>query len=231
MIWPDRSVIPQPLHIVPHAIAVDEAGARRFGDHHHPTIHMGRHASQHVLGRRTEPLWPMRAHQVMVAANAPRGDDHRLCSQLKFADNQARGSPSACLLTGLQNGTLYPIDDATVANACMRYIPRSHLLGHLTYRLCENDEANVLNQTVVGADQLGNPVDVELEAGEMSLHSDLLLHGSEANQPLALSVVGGLTSSTILSLFLVPVMFLFFAKRPAPEEDHEAEHAHAPVGA
>jgi multidrug efflux pump subunit AcrB len=40
-----------------------------------------------------------------------------------------------------------------------------------------------------------------------------LEHGSEANQPLALAVVGGLTSSTALSLFLVPVMFLFFAKR------------------
>ncbi len=37
--------------------------------------------------------------------------------------------------------------------------------------------------------------------------------GSEANQPLALAVVGGLTSSTILSLFLVPVMFLLIAKR------------------
>lgn len=37
--------------------------------------------------------------------------------------------------------------------------------------------------------------------------------GSEANQPLALAVVGGLTSSTLLSLFLVPVMFLFFARR------------------
>jgi multidrug efflux pump subunit AcrB len=37
--------------------------------------------------------------------------------------------------------------------------------------------------------------------------------GTEANQPLALAVVGGLTSSTVLSLFLVPVMFLFLAKR------------------
>ncbi len=50
-----------------------------------------------------------------------------------------------------------------------------------------------------------------------------LERGSEANQPLALSVVGGLTSSTVLSLFLVPVMFLFFAKRSAPEvEEHAA---------
>jgi ectoine hydroxylase-related dioxygenase (phytanoyl-CoA dioxygenase family) len=55
-------------------------------------------------------------------------------------------------------------------------------LGHLTYTLSENDEANVLNQTVAGAEQLGDPIDVELNAGEISLHSDLLLHGSEANQ-------------------------------------------------
>ena len=40
-----------------------------------------------------------------------------------------------------------------------------------------------------------------------------LERGSEANQPLALAVVGGLTSSTILSLFLVPVMFVLIAKR------------------
>jgi multidrug efflux pump subunit AcrB len=45
--------------------------------------------------------------------------------------------------------------------------------------------------------------------------------GSEANQPLALAVVGGLTSSTILSLFLVPVMFLFFARRPFEEQEDE----------
>jgi multidrug efflux pump subunit AcrB len=46
-----------------------------------------------------------------------------------------------------------------------------------------------------------------------------LERGSEANQPLALAVVGGLTSSTLLSLFLVPVMFLFLAKRTPPEEE------------
>jgi multidrug efflux pump subunit AcrB len=49
---------------------------------------------------------------------------------------------------------------------------------------------------------------------------------SQANQPLALAVCGGLTSSTILSLFLVPVMFLYFAKRtPAEEEEPHAQHA------
>jgi multidrug efflux pump subunit AcrB len=38
-------------------------------------------------------------------------------------------------------------------------------------------------------------------------------HGSEANRPLALAVVGGLTSSTFLSLFLVPVIYLLLARR------------------
>jgi multidrug efflux pump subunit AcrB len=58
-----------------------------------------------------------------------------------------------------------------------------------------------------------------------------LERGSEANQPLALAVVGGLTSSTVLSLFLVPVMFLLFASKstavttdapPAPVEQAHA---------
>ena len=44
-----------------------------------------------------------------------------------------------------------------------------------------------------------------------------LEQGSEANQPLALAVVGGLLSSTVISLFLVPVMFLVFA--PPQEGD------------
>jgi multidrug efflux pump subunit AcrB len=54
-----------------------------------------------------------------------------------------------------------------------------------------------------------------------------LERGSEANQPLALAVVGGLTSSTILSLFLVPVMFVIFARRPAV--DQEAVQPAAPM--
>jgi multidrug efflux pump subunit AcrB len=38
-----------------------------------------------------------------------------------------------------------------------------------------------------------------------------------ANQPLALAVVGGLTSSTLLSLFVVPVIFLAIVRRPKVE--------------
>ena len=74
------------------------------------------------------------------------------------------------------------IDDADVENACMRFLAGSHIYGHLTYNLSEDDESNVLNQTVVDAEQYGTLLYDELQAGEMSLHSDLLLHGSDANQ-------------------------------------------------
>ena len=72
------------------------------------------------------------------------------------------------------------IDNATVENACVRFIPGSHWFGHLTYSLTENDASNVLNQ-VVDVEKLGTPFDNQLQAGAMSIHSDLLVHGSEAN--------------------------------------------------
>lgn len=73
------------------------------------------------------------------------------------------------------------IDDADRGNACMRFLAGTHTLGHLTYRLTEQDASNVLNQVVPDIEKYGDPVYVELKAGEASLHSDLLLHGSEAN--------------------------------------------------
>ncbi len=51
--------------------------------------------------------------------------------------------------------------------------------------------------------------------------------GADANRPLALVVVGGLTSSTLLSLFLVPVIFLGLAKRTkSSTDDMPVDHGH-----
>ena len=74
------------------------------------------------------------------------------------------------------------IDDADPENANMRFIPGTQVLGHLTYKLTDTDPSNVLNQTVPEVEKYGDPVNVQLKAGEASIHSDLLLHGSEANQ-------------------------------------------------
>ena len=86
-------------------------------------------------------------------------------------------------LTPSKTATMWlAIDDADPENANMRLIPGSHQKGHLTYRMSKEDEDNVLNQTVDDAETYGDaPVDITLKAGQASIHSDLLLHGSEAN--------------------------------------------------
>lgn len=74
------------------------------------------------------------------------------------------------------------IDDADRENACMKFIAGSQHFGHLTYRPSSEAEHNVLNQSIDNAEQYGSVVYDELKAGEFSIHSDLLLHGSEANE-------------------------------------------------
>ncbi len=73
------------------------------------------------------------------------------------------------------------IDDVERENGCMRVIPRSHLRGHLKFRESDPAELNVLSQTIDGVERFGTPADIELKAGEISLHSDLLIHGSLPN--------------------------------------------------
>ncbi|MFK7737288.1 MAG: phytanoyl-CoA dioxygenase family protein [Pirellulaceae bacterium] len=73
------------------------------------------------------------------------------------------------------------IDDADQENACMKFVAGSHHKGHMTYRESSPDEHNVLNQTIANPEEYGDIVYDELKAGQASIHSDLLLHGSEAN--------------------------------------------------
>jgi ectoine hydroxylase-related dioxygenase (phytanoyl-CoA dioxygenase family) len=74
------------------------------------------------------------------------------------------------------------IDDADAENGCMRVIPGTHLHGHIGFRESEAGERNVLTQTIDQAEAMGTPVNVELKAGQFSLHSDLLVHGSLPNR-------------------------------------------------
>ena len=45
------------------------------------------------------------------------------------------------------------------------------MLGHLTYRMTEDADQTVLNQEVENVERYGQPVDVELQGGEISIHS------------------------------------------------------------
>ena len=74
------------------------------------------------------------------------------------------------------------IDDADIQNACMRFLAGSHHDGHLTWRKSTPEEHNTLNQTVEDTAKYGTPIDNILRAGQCSFHTDLLLHGSEANK-------------------------------------------------
>lgn len=74
------------------------------------------------------------------------------------------------------------IDDADQENACMKFIAGSHTKGHMTYRPSDSAEHNVLNQTIDNPEQYGELVYDPLKAGQASIHSDLLLHGSDKNE-------------------------------------------------
>ena len=74
------------------------------------------------------------------------------------------------------------IDDVDRDNACIQVVPGSHRHGMLPYRESDPQERNVLSQTVDRVERYGAPARLELRAGEVSVHSCLLLHGSEANR-------------------------------------------------
>jgi hypothetical protein len=71
------------------------------------------------------------------------------------------------------------IDDADENNAAMQFLPGTHTLGPLEWK--QIDKAAVLGQEIVGAETFGPPVFDTLRTGEMSLHADMLAHGSTPN--------------------------------------------------
>ena len=59
------------------------------------------------------------------------------------------------------------IDDADRGNACMKFIPGTHALGHLTYRMSEDGRVERAEPDRPRTPRsIGEPVYVELKAGE-----------------------------------------------------------------
>ena len=73
------------------------------------------------------------------------------------------------------------IDDVDLENAPMEVIPGSHLHGQIPFDKSTPEENNVLGQSVHQASQFGDPIPLVMKAGQISIHSDLLLHGSKPN--------------------------------------------------
>ncbi|MEM1301634.1 MAG: phytanoyl-CoA dioxygenase family protein [Pseudomonadota bacterium] len=71
------------------------------------------------------------------------------------------------------------IDDADESNSAMRFIPRTHRMGAL--ETASADSTSVFHIETAGAETLGQPFTNTLKAGQISLHADMLVHGSLAN--------------------------------------------------
>ena len=75
------------------------------------------------------------------------------------------------------------LDDSVVENGCLRVVPGSHGEKALYAHLQENRTDVVLNRRVRDDSfDESTAVDVELEAGQMSLHDVYLIHGSNPNR-------------------------------------------------
>lgn len=75
------------------------------------------------------------------------------------------------------------IDDSVIENGCLRVIPGSHRTRSLNAHHKVDRDDVVLNQRADDASfDESTAVDVELEAGQMSLHDVYMLHGSNPNR-------------------------------------------------
>lgn len=73
------------------------------------------------------------------------------------------------------------IDDVDAENAAMQFVPNSHLHGALEHEVLGLDGSRVLGRQTTELDRFDERYVNELRAGQASMHSDLLLHGSEPN--------------------------------------------------
>lgn len=71
------------------------------------------------------------------------------------------------------------IDDADDGNSAMRFLPRTHDRGKIEESAM--DEGSVFHKGIVPTPDMGAPFTNVLKAGQISLHADMLVHGSNPN--------------------------------------------------
>jgi non-heme Fe2+,alpha-ketoglutarate-dependent halogenase len=66
-------------------------------------------------------------------------------------------------------------------NGCLRVIPGTHREARMTHQVSNDGRYSLPQEIVAGEFDPDRAVDLELKAGEISLHHDGLAHGSDAN--------------------------------------------------
>ena len=74
------------------------------------------------------------------------------------------------------------IDDADLDNGGMEVFTGSHQHGLIDFDMTDSDSGNVLDQVVTEPEKYGTHRFTPVRAGQGSIHSDLLVHGSAPNQ-------------------------------------------------
>lgn len=72
------------------------------------------------------------------------------------------------------------IDDADAENSAMQFIPGTHDKGAM--KVQSTGAEAVFHKETANAESLGTPFTNTLRAGQISMHADMLVHGSQANK-------------------------------------------------
>ncbi len=86
VVGPDGIPVAQALGVVPHPVRVDQAGPGLLGGELHLPVHVGGYAADHEFGGWAEALGgPVVPHQIVIAADAAGGENHRARAELELA--------------------------------------------------------------------------------------------------------------------------------------------------
>lgn len=194
----------QALGVVPHAVAVDDAGAGAFGDANHAAVDVGRHAEDEVLRHAGAQAvdGPGLLDGVDAAADAARGDDDGGAAQLKAVDGGTVGGQPAGRVVGVEDAAAHAhgpprglVDDQLVDDVAeleLHEAPGGGLLDGLGEYAddlgpgapCEVEPGHRVAVAVSPAVAPLGPADVEEEAHAPRLDVGLHLVGGEVDKGL-----------------------------------------------